>query len=328
MHSRKKQNLEVERKLKRQRKAHLAVFAALCLVVVIVISWVVWDTQNRRFIMTFNGERVLTNDFLLMSVLTDQPINDFTRYVILDDLLRTLTLLDMGERYGVGFTPEERAENESVAAMWLGMFEQEAPGMFGFIDPARMGEFIGLDEQVVPRLVDLLITEYELDEDEFEEVFEMHVEWLIEQGTEVFVKYMAQDTSDSHQDAVIELTANDDFDFDDIASRHCVLQTGLEPITLQEFEMRFNVHVDDWLAGLPIGQYSPTFSPLQHGTEYYINFYVYDRVPPELDLVTIERELRDDWIQHGKMSTFFELLPGWIADAEYELNLRVFDTIS
>ena len=328
MQSRKKQNLEVERKIKRQKKMYAAVFAAICLAVVIVIGWVVWDTQNRRFIMTFNGERIETNDFRLISILTDQPINEFTRQPLLEELLMALTVLDMGERYGVGFTSEERAGNEETAIFWRDMFEQEAPGMFGFIDTDRMGEFIGFNAQIVPRLVDLLITDYEVDEDEFEEELEWHIEMLIERDMEVLVKYMAQDTTESHQEAIIELMAGDEVDFDDIASRFCVLQTGLEPINLNDFAAQFGVHVDDWMAGLPVGEFSLGFSPDLHGSEYYLIFYVYDRIPPELDLDTVEREFRENFELNIRANIFFERLEEWVAEANYVLNHRVFDTIT
>ena len=324
MQSRKKQNLEVERKIKRQKKMYVAVFAAIALAVVIVIGWVVWDTQNRRFIMTFNGEPVSTGDFRFISILDQQPINEFTRYAILDELLTLLTIMDMADRYGVGFTPEEQAENEESGAFWRDMLEQGVTGALGFIDDRRIGEFMGLHAQVVPRLIDLLITDYEIDEIEFEEALEQQINWLIESGTEVLVKYMAQDTTESHQEAIIELTADEDFDFDDIASRHCVLQTGLTPININDFAAEFGVEIDAWLSGLPIGQFSPTL----HGTDYYFNFYVYDRIEPELDLEEIESEFRENFIQNIRTNIFFELLPGWVAEAEYELNRRVFDTIT
>ena len=328
MQSRKKQNLELERKIKRQKRTYALVFAAICLAVVIVIGWVAWDAQNRRFIMTFNDERISTGDFRFVSILEQVPIDEFTRNDIMDELKTMLTIMQMAERHGVGFTPEEQASNEEMGAFWRGILEQDVPGAVGFIDDRRIGELMNVYVQLVPRLVDVLITEYEVDEEDFEEWFELHREMLIQEGTEVLVKYMAQDNLESHNAAVVELTAGDDFDFDDIASRHCILQTGLEPISLDEFEARFNVFVDDWLAELPIGQFSPSFTPAQHGSEYYLNFYIYDRVEPELDLAEVRREFRENYVRDLKTEMFFERLPGWVAEAEYELNHRVFDTIT
>ena len=330
MQSRKKQNLEVERKIKQQKRMYAAVFAAICLAVVIVIGWVVWDTQNRRFIMTFNGERIETGDFLFISMLDGRPLDGFTRYAILDELLSVLTIMDLAERYGDGFTDEEQIANEELGASWRLWVDQETPGALGFIDNRRMGEFLNLHANVVPRLIDRLITDADIDaafDDEmFREGLESHIAFLIEQGMEVYVKYMAQDTMESHQEAVVYLTADDDFDFDDIASRHCVLGTGLEPISLHEFEELFGVHVDDLQAGLPVGQFSFTFSPEFHGSGYYLIFYVYEHVEPDLELDEIEQEFLEFYVQNLRESIFLERVPGWVEEAEYELNYRVFDT--
>ena len=328
MQSRKKQNLEVERKIKRQKKTYAAVFAAICLAVVIVMGWVVWDTQNRRFIMTFNGERISTGDFRFISVLNQTPINEFTRNEILEELKTLLTVMQMAERYDVGFTPEEQVANEETGAFWREMLEQGAPGALGFIDDRRIGEFVGLQGQVVPRLIDLLISdddvEEEFDDEAFREELEWHIEWLIEEGSEVYVKYLALDPEDDSVDADLELSAHEEIDFDDIASRHCVLGTGLDPIRIDEFAAEFGVHIDEWFAGLPVGQPSSRL----HGTDYIFFFYVYDRVEPELDLDEVEREFREDFELNIRATIFFERLPEWVAQAEYELNHRVFDTIT
>ena len=325
MQSRKKQNLEVERKIKRQKKIYAAVFAAICMAVVIVIGWVVWDTQNRRFIMTFNGERIATSDFRFMSVLSQMPINEFTRDDILHELMTFLTVMQMGEYYQLGFTGEELEEIETNAAFFREIMEQGgSPGMLGFIDDRRMGEFLGLFEFVGARLIDYLITDYEVDEEQFEAELEWHIETLIREGSEVFVKYMALDPAADNIDAAIELSAINGIDFDDIASRFCVLGTGLEPIDINDFAANYGVHIDEWFAGLPVGQHSS----ILHGTDYSFYFYVYDRIEPELVLEEVEREFRDRFELELRQGIFFERLEGWVAEAEFELNHRVFDTIS
>ena len=328
MQSRKKQNLEVERKLKRQKKKYLAVFAALCLVVVIAIGWVVWDTLDRRYIMTFNGERIATGDFRFISILEDVPINEFTRYDILRELKTYVTLMQMADRLGVGYTPEEQVENEAAGEMWRGIIEQNAHIPLGFIDDRRIGEFMNFHALLVPRLIDLVIYDYEvtleLDEDMFAEELGWHIEWLVEQGTEVLVKYMALYPWEDHVEVAIELADPEGFDFDDIASRFCVLGTGLEPININDFATQYGVPIDDWLAGLPIGQ----FSPQLQGNEYDFFFYIYGRREPELDLEDVTQEFRENYELNIRRSIFSRRLEEWIEEAEYELNLRVFNTIS
>ena len=324
MQSRKKQNLEVERKIKRQKRMYAAVFAAICLAVVIVIGWVVWDTQNRRFIMTFNGERIATGDFRFISVLNQTPINEFTRDEIMRELMTFLTVMQMGERYGLGFTQEELDENELRAAFYRELIEQNAPGALGFIDDRRMGMFFGLFEQVGTRLIDYLITDYEVDEEQFEQELEWHIDMLIQDGSEVYVKYLALDPEADNTDAYIAIASPEETDFDEIASMYCVLGTGIEPVNIEEFAAEYGLHIDEWLAGLPVGQHSSVI----HGTDYSFIFYVYNRIEPELDLDEVGQEFREGFEQRIRSNIFFEQLEGWVLEAEYELNHRVFDTIS
>ena len=104
---------------------------------------------------------------------------------------------------------------------------------------------MGLHTYVVPRLAELLVVDYIVDEEMFEERFAWHLEWLIREGALTLIKYLAQDNPESHYAAAVDLVASDGFDFVDIASRHCILLTGLEPISLEEFSMRFGVFIDD-----------------------------------------------------------------------------------
>ena len=327
MQSRKKLNLEVERKLKRQKRTYAAVFAAICLAIVMVIGWFVWDTQNRRIIMTFNGERIATNDFRLVSILNDTPINDFTRYEILEELKSFIMVMQMGEELGLGFTDEELENTATNAAFYREMIGHHAPGLLDFIDDRRLGDFLGLFEFVGSRLVDYLITDYEvyqeLDEELYAEELERHIERLIQEGTEVLVQYMALDPWEDNTEVHFELSIPGEIDFLDIASRHCVLGTGLEPMDIHDFAMEFGVPIDAWLAGLPIGQFSPEL----HGSEYSFFFYVYNRIEPELDLEEITEIFREHFELSIRHRIFFERLRGWVADADVDINRRVFDTI-
>ena len=324
MQRRKKKNLEVERKIKRQKKMYAGVFAAICLVVVMVISWVVWDTQNRRFIMTFAGQRIATSDFLFMSQFMGQPINDFTRHEILDELLTFLVLMERGERYGVGFTAEELEEAEGIG-FWTRMeVEMHNPGSLGFISDRRIGEFLTVFETVGLRLVDLLV-DYEVDEEEFAEELERQIERQIEENTVILVQYFAAPDRNALNPGVLVLTATDEFDFYAIAEEYCYLQTGREPQELFEFMMQFGVWGDEWdLTTLPVGQFSPTMQ----GTDYVFIVYIYDRVLPELDIEEITASFRESFISFRSNAVFIEMLLEWVREAEYELNHRVFDTLT
>ena len=234
----------------------------------------------------------------------------------------------MGERYGVGFTNEELFMLEQEAGRIRGLAEYNYPGSTRSMSDTRIAEFWGLHNHVVPRLIEAIITDYEVDEDWFSETLESHIERLIQDGTEVLVIHMALDPRFDNNDVFIELSSLEAIDFGDIASRHCVLQTGLVPIRLDEFAAQFELEIEQWLwlAGLPVGQFSPALhGNNQHGN-FYLFFYVYDRILPKLDIEEIEREFREHFEQDIRTNIFFELLPGWVDESWYELNHRAFDS--
>ena len=137
---------------------------------------------NDDWIMVFGGERIPTTDFALMSVLTQQPINSLTKHGLLQELLVFLVLMEMGERYGVGFTQSELEENDGIASLTREMMEQNMRVSLDFVDDRRLGEFLGLFGHVGHRLIDLLV-DFSPDEAEFRESLERHIEWLIEVDT-------------------------------------------------------------------------------------------------------------------------------------------------
>ena len=279
--------------------------------------------NNDSWIMVYKGEQIATSDFAFISVLMQQPINRFTKHEILRELLTFLVVMEMGERYGVGFTSAEIEEIEARASFFRVLLSREWHDALDFISDRRLGEFLSVFEFVAPRLVDLII-DYVPDETIFEHEFERFMHWQVEENTEVLVKYLAMEF-DGIEDVMIELF-EDDFDFDDIALRHCVKQTGLEPISLDEFAWQYGLSIDLWLAEIPIGQYSP----IQVGEDYFFVFYIYDRILPDLSpelLEIVESDFRESFIRQRSTELFFELLTVWVDEAEYELNHRLFDAI-
>ena len=278
---------------------------------------------NDSWIMIYMGEEISTSDFAFFSVLMQTPINRFTKHELLRELLTYLVVMEMGERYGVGFTQLELIEVEARAGFVRSLLEQEEPGSLDFISNRRLGEFMGLFEFVMPRLAELLI-DYEPDEDAFRIELEQHINWLIESNTEVLVKYFATEL-DGIEEAALDLVV-ENYDFDDVVLKHCVLQTGLNPINIFEFAWRYGIDIDDWLFRLPIGQ----FSPIQMGGDLFFMFYIHDRIPPNTDpeiLEMIEASFRAHTIHQRNEQLFFEMLQTWLDEADYELNHSLFNGI-
>ena len=339
MQSRKKKNLEVERRVKAQKKLHAGVFAAIVLAVLIAVAWLVWDAQNRRFIMTFDGERISTGDFRfvghVLALRQDPGAPGFNRFQVLDELISLLAVIDMGEEYADGFTQEEREIGLDMAVshrQWM----QEMNYSLGYIGNERMAELLGIMElwHVVPRIVEEFVERgyYVLDEEEFAEELTLHIERLIEEGTEVYVKYMATYERDGFNEAALELVSEDGFDFDDLISRFSVLETGHEPINLTEFLAQYGIWQTWNLEGLPIGQFSSTLE----GSEYFFIAYIYDRVEPELDLEEVEEDFRESFLFSRSFGIFIERLEERVEyaheqlanpeNARFRLNQRVFDS--
>ena len=325
MQSRKKQNLEVERKIKKQKRMYLGVFCGIVAVVVLVIGWLVWDAQSQRWIMTFNGERISTGDFRFMSHLTGQPINEFTRYDLLNELMVFLTVLQRGEAHGVGLTSDEIAANEVEARELRVLMEGGHVGALGFISDRRIGELMGAFDQVGLRLMDIFI-EYVPDEEEFRELFDELVAHEMEQGTEIMVKFMATETRDGFDEMhALYILHQEEFDFDDLARRFCVLQTGLEPMSLDDFVFQYGIWTHEWDLRLTrVGD----ISPLMTGENYFFIVYVEEHREPELDLEELEADSREFFILQRRQGLFQELVNEWVLEADYEINYRVFNNIN
>lgn len=325
MQKRKKQNLEKERKIKKQKKMTLGVLCGIALVVVAVIGWLVWDAQNQRWIMTLNGERIATADFRFMSHLTGQPINEFTRYDLLHELMVFTSILQRGEIEGVGLTPEELATNEVEARELRVLMEGGHAGALGFISDRRIGELMGAFDQVGTRLMDMLI-EYVPDEEEFQGLFEELVAHEMEEGREIMVKYMATHTRDGFDEMhATYILHQEDFDFDDLTRRFSVLETGLEPMNLDEFIQRYGIWTHEWDLRLTrVGD----ISPLMTGEDYYFIVFVDEHIDPELDLEELEADAMEMFILQRRQALFQELVDEWVREAVYEINHRVFNNIS
>ena len=327
MQSRKKQNLELERKLRKQKRMYLGVFCGIVMVIVLVVGWLVWDTQNRRWIMTFNGERVATADLRFMAALTGQQLNEFSRYEMLHELMVFLSILQRGDALGVGLTAEERANNEIEASNLRPMFEGEHVGALGFISDMRIGELMGAFDQVGTRLMDMFI-EYVPDEEEFREVFDEVVAHEIAQGREIMVKFMATETRHGFDDMhATYIFGQDEFDFDDLARRFCVLQTGLEPMNLEDFREQYGVWDwnNDWdLTLTRVGE----ISPLMTGNDYYFIVFIDEHILPDMDLEELEAEVREMFVLQRRRDLFQDLVNQWVNEADYNINHRVFDNIT
>lgn len=329
MQSRKKQNMELEMKIRKQKKLQNIMLLAIVAVMAAAIAWMVWDAQSRRFVLRVNGERIETTDLRMLSVLSELPINDSTIDILMEDLKRYVILMQMARENGIKMTDDERSANEFQAQLMAGFIEEANPGALYFANERRMGEFVGAISTLWPALVNKLVvpTYVVEDEEEFEDELRLHMEQLVADGTETWVKFLARDSLEDIMAPAMELTGgeNFEFDFDAIAAEYCVLGTGLEPMLFTDFQSAYGVWdiIGIHPSELEVGQHSQTLT----GSEYFFILYIDGRNPPELDDAAVREEFRENFIMRKSEEIFWEMLQAEMDSANVTINRRAYDSL-
>jgi len=320
MESRKKRNLEIEKKVKQRKLMWNIGFVAALIVIVAAIGWVVWDTQSRQWIMTFEGMRIPTTDFRFFATSHNVPINEDTRPDIMADLMNTLMVSHRAEALGLGLTQEDMVELLEGAAQFRAVWEQFAPGALDFIEDERIAEIHGALGVLAERLMDHYVPYYPTDTPEFETGFQ---QWR-DENEAGFANFSVMYLTGFSQEELEEVryrAINEDVEFTDLVD---AFGTNIDehgivwPMELDEFIEQFGLfEFEEELFNLEEGEWSRV---LPAGFNYFL-VYMDTRFIPEEDVLieqyTIER----------RASIFVDILIEWVENANYRINNRVFNTI-
>jgi hypothetical protein len=315
MENRKKRNLEIEKAKRKKQLAAKGIFAALVLVVALAVCYQIWDTINRRTIMTFNGERIVTSDFMLFDALNETPD------VAMNQLKQTLVMRDKAAQHGFALTAEEMAQQiESAGSI------REQMSM-NFISEQRIAELFSIWQIAQDHLIDEYVdTEFEIDEEEFAEVLESQMSWILMNATDMEVKFILSNDEDELEDA-LKVLSEEFATFDEMVGVLCLVHAGSETgeiavVSAMDFIMEHQAwaNMDDILE-LEEGE---IFGPFE-GTEG--DFFLvqgYTRVRNEEEIETQVEAVRENFINGKRSEVFFELVDEWVLESKAVVNNRAF----
>jgi len=312
MESRKKRNLEIERRKKEKQRITTSILMGLIALVVIALGYSVWDIQNRRTIMTFEGERIATSDFRYFHSMTGMPPGEETQQVIMDNLVQTLVVLERAERHGLSLSEENRANLEEHVRNFRG----QNPGAFNFISDRRIMELDSIWLLFEP-LMDIYVPDYELDEEEFAPLLETHLEGI--HDSLIQFKYLESDDWFELEDAIAALEAGGDFD-----------TIAREIYGLPEEEEIATVDLSTLLDFYDISERRPELLSLEEGEvseiiiadDVFFIIQMYNNVVDDEVLESAEELFRERNIQTGRAGIFWALIEEWIEQADYTVNER------
>jgi hypothetical protein len=321
--SRKKRNLEIERIKKQKQRIFTAVLSVFIGLVIVALGYAIWDIQNRRTIMTFEGTRIATSDFRFFNALHLMHLGSADRDMVFNHLLETLVILDQAERDGLGATPPELAVLSHEAREIREQASQQLPGGMNFISEQRVSELLSTNT-VFERLMDRHLPDTEIDEDEFAEMLEERMEDIYAHASELLVRYIASHDPDLLQE-IKDSFAPDYSEFDMLIRSYCIYHTedgGIEPVEISEFFVAHGT-VQHWpeLTALEVGEISEVIEA--DGVFFLVEMY--ERIVDQ-DIIEETKEiLRNDMINARRSEAFMELVEQWTAAANYTINERAFN---
>ena len=311
MPDRKARNREIERMKKTKQLITKGILAAIATLVVAAIIWVVWDVQNRRWVMTFGGERIATAELSFFDVnFGNVNISTPQGYdTIMGELQNSLAILQRAELHGITLTEEEQAiamNNARDFSDWAG---------FTALSIDRMAEYFSVGPFLLPQLLEIYTPYYEIDQEEFEDYLAFvrataYVDWVTMEARQLAIFNPEEDldrvlaTIGTPQfDAMVEEFAFDFFG--QVESPELMHPVDLMELLITHFG--FDDDDIDALVDLQEGDYE-VFE--LDGVTFVIYMQTRSIQPEEMELLE-------------EMFIMDSLITTWIADTDISINDRV-----
>jgi len=316
MQSKKQRNREIERRNKNKRHMFMGVTAAVLLVIVLALAWTFWDVQNRRWVMTFNGERIPTGELLFFDLnFMGHDMGTPEGFdVITGQMLEFLTILDHANRHGITLTEVEQLE-ALLSAQAFG-----ASAQFTAVPDERMAEFFSVHQVLRGRLADIYVSDMAIDPDELAEFIAMTLEIEGDFIAETEVRQLILSNPDEDLERVLAAIGTPEFDalVEEFAFQFeeewLESSDKMNALDLADLLMsHFRLDIDDAFAliALQEGEYG-----VYELAEATVVVYMHSR--------TVDYELLEDaFLQSRRNEVFQEILDGWVDAANVNFNNRV-----
>jgi len=322
MQSRKRKNQAIERKKVQKRRTTAGIGVVILLIILAAAAWFVYDWHRQSWVMTFEGNRISTNDLrhFIDEVgwqaqwASPEQINEWA----IDRLQESLAIISLGEETNLGMTDEEHDLIMQEIEEW--------PQELRRVSDNRIAEFASTFP-VFWRLTDHFISDYDIDMDEIAEEMEMYVAMNLNRYAETEARFIFGMDRDELEGVREVMLVNPSTEFFDEAIRsHSWFYNEEEgiPITsihgiVEFFEMPehlsfslFTLHTED------------VSDVIEHGGGFLL-VYVTDRNdvdPADVETSFIENETR---MRRGQAMQ--EILDTRIENANIEINQRALDAL-
>jgi len=334
MANRKQQNLEIERQVKNRNLIFRIVSLTIALVIVVSIGIGIWIVQDRRWIMRYDGGRVAAADFRALHDLQFEG-NPAAREAAMTSLQGIVVLRDRAIRHEVDFTPEEREEAESQMQSWRNELQWNFGwDIVGYISNARMAEIFNTTNQF-ERLTDIYVPTYDVDEEEFSEIWETYIEANLHNHMDLQVHFIALESWEEIEEVEAQLG---EVPFEELMREYITwmdedFEIEPEPLTgdlgwlpsLQQ--MALSEEDQEFLLNMEAGEYSHiiTLWNMEIGEPLFVIFNMVSR-NDEVDLEEVEAGFRVDFIDVRRRDLFHDLVLEWVEEANFVVNQRGYNT--
>jgi len=313
--NRKKANIEIERQKKRKHLMQTLICAGIILVIAAGIGFGVWENQSRQWIMTFDGERIATSDFMFMQAQFGM-FGDFegAREMAFDELLTTLTVINRAERHGITMAPDVRENLVHEAEMqrqWMGA---------DFISAERIADLFSINH-IQPGLMDIYVPEYTPDPIQFATELVEYMDMNAEDYASFEAKFVVlHDPTEAVRIFDIETD-----DFDELVREYSIYydeEWGVPTIDVRVLISDFDLSAEeaDTLMNMQEGE-----RHIIQADDYFLVLYMYDR--SEADLEVVEATFRERFIEQRRAEIFSGLVQDWLAETPYTINQRAYGSV-
>ena len=314
MESRKKRNQEIERNKKQKRRMSAGIGVAIVLVILAGIAWVAFDAHRRNWIMTFEGQRIPTNELRFMMENQDwwvQPEEITDRAMA--DLIQRLTIMHHANRLGLGMTNEER---DIILAN---------TGSHNVLSDNRMAEFMSVSG-MYERLLDYFVPEFTLDAVDYQDEIADYIEARRPFYEPSEVMYILNEDLGVLLSVQTSMFDDAGTEFADFVLQYCEEHIAHEmesPNTLSIAELEGVLDPMDMLMLMDLQP--GEMSEIVAFHDSFLLLYMHSR--GEIADSEIQESFLSNMALQRRHSEFSEIFEELIEDAEVEINQRALDSL-
>lgn len=331
--TRKQKNRQIERKKRAKQRTAAGIFVVILALAAVGIGYLVWDSIDRRTVMTFQGERIPTSDFRFLHMTSGaEPDDEASRETAVTAMLRTLAVLERARANGVSLPEDEMAELLEEAAStrewvvsWQGAGAMRATSVRRIADFMSVGTLAGDWPQPGPLfelLEEELLADFRPDQADIDARLEEWDEDITNAAMETMLQYIAVDDENIAWSAYGD-AEEDVMPFDELIELfHQPGEDEFEnPIDLSDFMMNFNAW-EHWevLNDLEVGDITFPLS-VDDGERFFV-VRKYSSEINEETLEEITENVVEGYIAERRQEAFLEMIDGWVAEAVYVRNER------